>query len=348
MEVEQTLRSISFVVVRFAGFSANALLFGLVPVCLLVLRPAFAGLPPAEWTSGLRRLAARLEGLAQAGLVASALATALALLLQVLLVASLTGGDLGLGSLEAVIASSFGAWHLLRFPLLGALVVLLVRRIRHESLAGVAGGKGRPPSAWWFSWGVIALGLLATTSLSGHAAVADPVAVALVNDVVHLAAGATWFTGIVVLAVALPDAWRGGEELDRLALLAEAVGRFSRVALVSIVVVAVTGALNSFLNVGSFGDLLSSGYGRALALKIGLFVVVLGLGGINHLYIRRRLRAAARSGTPTRSQSLFRKTIALELAVGIAVLGVTGLLAGFARTRDDAPERDTISSSRSF
>lgn len=348
MGVEETLRLISSVVIRFAGFAANALLFGMVPICLLVVRAALADLPLQQWATGRKLLAARLEGLVQAALVASAVATALALLLQVLLVASLTGGELRLASLEAVFESSFGTWHLVRFPLLLALGVLLVRRIRRESLAGVGGGKGRPPGAWWFAWGVIALGLLATTSLSGHAAVANPPAVALVNDVLHLAAGATWFTGIVVLAVALPDAWRGRGELDRLALLSVAVGRFSRVALASITIIALTGTLNSFLNVGSFGDLIATGYGRALAVKIGLFVAVLGLGGVNHLYIRRRLRAAACSGTPTSSQSLFRKTIALELVVGLAVIGATGLLAGFARTRDDAPARVEVNSSRRF
>jgi putative copper export protein len=166
-----------------------------------------------------------------------------------------------------------------------------------------------------------------------------------VNDVVHLAAGAVWFSGIVLLASVLPYATRGLEGAERLKLTAPIVSRFSWVALVSIGVVALTGTFNSLFNVESPGDLVDSGYGQLLSAKILAFIGVLALGAINHFYVRRRLEAAARDSATTRAQSLFRKTIAIELALALLLMGLTGFLVGSARTRPSAaPAAPTLSS----
>ena len=53
MEIGETLRSIAFPLARTAAYCANALLFGLAPVVLLVLRPVLA----APDTEALLRLA---------------------------------------------------------------------------------------------------------------------------------------------------------------------------------------------------------------------------------------------------------------------------------------------------
>jgi copper transport protein len=143
-----------------------------------------------------------------------------------------------------------------------------------------------------------------------------------------------WFAGIIVLALVLPDAMRGPRsEIDRLRVLAPAVTRFSHVAMVTITVLAITGTINSFLHVGAFNDLIDSGYGRTLAIKIVLFLVVLGLGGINHFIIRGRLERALEDGSPEPARA-FRKTIAAELIIALTVMGVTGILVGLGRTKD--------------
>jgi putative copper export protein len=205
--------------------------------------------------------------------------------------------------------------------------------VRRSRLAG-AGDDARPPGrAWWLGWGGFGLALLATNSFSGHAAVATPRALSIANDVVHLAFGATWFAGIIVLAVALPDGWSGQSPAGRNGLLAPAVVRFSRVALVSITIVALTGTLNSFLDVNALGDFLHTGYGRTLAIKIGLFLLILALGGINHFFLRARLERGG-EGEAVGAQRVFRRTIAAELAVAIGLMGITGLLVGEARTKE--------------
>jgi copper transport protein len=117
------------------------------------------------------------------------------------------------------------------------------------------------------------------------------------------------------------------------AALAQMVDLFSHVAFVAIIVVLVTGVLNSFFNLESPGDLIGSGYGRTLVVKLVLFVVVVFTGGINHYALRRRLKQEAASDSPSDSRHLFRRTIALELAIGLGLMAATGLLTGLARTR---------------
>lgn len=335
MGVEETLRSVAFALVRFSSFAANALLFGLVPILWLVVRPALAPLTTPEWAAGRRAVAERFEGLGQAAIVASAVTAAVGLLLQVALFAGLQGGNVGTDALEAVLQTPFGRWYALRLPLLIALTVLLVGRIRTWSLAEP--GEERSHRLWWAVWAGLALMLLATSTFSGHAAVAQPRALALVNDIVHLAAGGIWFTGIVVLAIALPDAWKRKGSLDRLRVLAPSVMRFSGVALTTITVLLVTGTINSFLHLAAWDDLIDTTYGRTLGIKILFYVGILGLGGTNHFFLRDRMQRALEHEEPAGAQRLFRKTIAAELAIALVILGTTGALTGLSRTRQQAP-----------
>ncbi|MFN2389929.1 MAG: copper resistance D family protein [Actinomycetota bacterium] len=333
MAFEDTLRSVAFSIARFSGFTANAVLFGLVVVLWLVIRPAVAGLSP-EWGGGRQRLAHRLEGIVQAALTASALATALVLVLQAALIAELGGGDLTPESFGSVVSTTFGQWYLVRIPLLAALAFLLVGRVRTMALTPFDGSGG---AVWWMSWGGLALALIATTAFSGHAAVARPRGPALLNDLIHLGSGAVWFTGIVLIAIVVPDVWRGRPPVERLAVLAPVVRRFAWVALVSLTIVTVTGTLNSFFHVGRLRDLISTNYGRTLGIKIALFAVILALGAVNHFIIRRRFEAGLARGEPSGAQRIFRRTIASELAVGLAVMALTGVLTGLARTRQTPP-----------
>lgn len=333
MGFEEILRSVSFALVRFTSFTAHAFLFGAAVITLSVLRPALSS--GAVGRASAVRLATRLEGFTRASLVASLTATSIGLLLQALLVAEFEGGEVTGSSFDAVFATTFGQWYLLRIPLLAGAAVLLVGRIGQVALRGAADEEDAPSPAWWSGWLVIGLLLLSTSTFSGHAAVASPQVVALVSDVVHLAAGAIWFTGIIVLALILPDTWRGEEERTRVDVLAPAVTAFSRVALISVLVVGVTGAINSFLNIGAWSDLVDTGYGRAVFAKIILFLVVLALGGINHVYVRSRLDLARRGGSSNGAPRIFQRTIAVEVALAIGLMSVTGVLVGLARTRSE-------------
>jgi copper transport protein len=143
--------------------------------------------------------------------------------------------------------------------------------------------------------------------------------------------------GVIVLAIALPDAWQGRTTSERTRLLSEVVSRFSRMALIAIAVVAATGTINSFLNIETPRDLIDSGYGRVVVIKVALFLAVVFLGAMNHLHVRKRLAAASTDDGVRDPYGLFRKTIAIELVVGLLLMGSTGLLVGLPRTRKTTP-----------
>lgn len=331
MPVEDVLRNIAYPLLRFGAYSAHSLILGAVPLLLLVLRPSFAGL------DAKRRLAsaARLEDLLRASLWASALCTALMLLLQAALVSELGTGEVAPDTFSSVLETTFGLWMAIRFPLLGALAVLLVGKVKVWAFRDdAAGADGPGPSlVWWGAWAMLGVGLMASSTFSGHATVGEPKTLSVFNDLVHLVAAAVWFAGIVGLAVVLPVAWRG-DKGSRLRLLAPAVVRFSKVALISITIVFVTGAVNSFLHVGRLADLWSTSYGRMLSLKLLFFAAILAFGALNHFVLRHRLTAALERGVRTDEERVFRKVIVFELVLALAIVASTAVLTNLSRTKE--------------
>jgi putative copper resistance protein D len=332
---EDELRNVAYTLLRFTAFSSHAFLFGLVPMLLLVIRPSFAAVEdPEAWRKGRSRFAGRLERLTQAALIASVLSTVLTLLLQAALISELSpSGEISSGAFSSVVDTPFGRWHALRLPLAAGLAVLLVGRVRLWSLKGAAPGEKSPGAVWWGLWALLGAALLATTTFSGHSTVAKPPALAVVNDITHLMFSATWFAGIIILAVALPDGWIDRGASARLQLLAPAISRFARVAMITITVVAVTGTLNSFLHIGRLDDMFDSTYGQTLSVKILFFIGILAFGGVNHYVVEKRLAVAHATGTEKDAVLVFRKTIAAELAIALTVMLLTGLLTGLSRTK---------------
>lgn len=340
IEVEDLLRNIAFPLLRFGAFASHALLFGLVPIALWVLRPAFAGLEGEDWEGGRRAVAVRLEGLVRAALVGATMCAALVMLLQAALVSELGDGHLKGENLASVLDTTFGRWTALRFPLLLALAVLLLGRVRTSVLSGLTGEKS-PSIFWWGLWAVLACGLMCTSTFSGHALVGSPQILSLTNDLVHLIAGGIWFAGVIVLGGVLPEGWRRSRGGLRLRLLAPCVTNFSHVALIAIGVVAVTGTVNSFLHVGKFSDLWQTSYGQALSVKLLFFFGILALGGFNHYRVRDRLNASLASPAspaPATASSgpapevLFRRTIAAEVVLALAIMAASGVLTYLSRT----------------
>ena len=331
MDAVDRFREIAFPFVRFGSFTATAILFGLVPILLLVLRPGFKGAGGAEWSSSRGKVADRIEGLIEGSLIVAMTATALFIVLQAMQIAEVRGSAVDGNAISSVFDSSYGRWVGVRIPLLLALGVMLFGKARVSVLAGTAEGETKPAPIFWGIWAGLSGILLATATFSGHSAVASPKVLAEVNDVLHLAAGATWFTGIVVLAGIVPVATR--DAVRPLDLLRPVVTRFSQLAVVMIAVVVVTGTLNSFLHIEYLADLVNTGYGRAIAVKIVLVLGIIGIGGFNHFVIRRRLEATPSDADSADVRRLFKKLVVVELFVGLAIFGATGVLTDQARTK---------------
>jgi copper transport protein len=174
----------------------------------------------------------------------------------------------------------------------------------------------------------VPLGLLALLpGLSGHAATQSPVALMLPANVLHVGAMAAWLGGIAMLVLALRAATRRLEPGDRVRLLVEVVSRFSMLAGIAFAVLLATGVVQGIVEVASFHALLDTAFGRAVLIKVVLFGILVAIGWANRYRLLPALRAAGDS--PPRAGVLLRRTLRMELALGVAVLAVTGALAGY-------------------
>jgi putative copper resistance protein D len=85
-------------------------------------------------------------------------------------------------------------------------------------------------------------------------------------------------------------------------------------------VIAVTGAINAILLVGSFGALFGTAYGCLLCVKILLFLAMVAVAAVNRLHLAPRLMRDPEALIP------LTRNILLEQAVGIAILAAASLL----------------------
>lgn len=328
----EDIRPAAFVLARLTTFMSHALLFGLVPMLLVVLRPMFATLEDRRWRKARWRIVQRIEQLVRLSLVLAALASVASISLQASVLAELGEGGTLFSSLSSVLKTSFGQWYLLRLALSLALAVILVGRVKRECLRPSSDVESAPQRAWWLTWTVLSLMLLVSISLSGHAATNGLFSLRAANDVLHLAASSTWFTGILVLAAVVPLSWRDRGRIGQIQLLTPAIVRFSNLAFLSISVAAITGVINSYLNLGAVNDLTDTPYGRSLFIKLLIFGLVLGLGGLNHYAIRRRLQHAQIEKTSTLAKDAVLISVAFEAAAALAIMAVTAALVGLPKT----------------
>lgn len=125
---------------------------------------------------------------------------------------------------------------------------------------------------------VVSGGIAATWALSEHASTGIQPGIAMPADILHLMAVATWLGGLAALLVALHKV----PGIER-----AAVRRFSRVAFVSVLVLAVTGVYQSWRQLGSWSALTGTDYGQLLLLKIGLVAVLLGIAFVSRKWTSR-------------------------------------------------------------
>lgn len=105
--------------------------------------------------------------------------------------------------------------------------------------------------------------------------------------VLHQGATATWIGGLPYLLLALG---RCGED----SMAGRLCGRFSRLATISVALLAGSGILMSRLYVGSMAAVYGTSYGAMMAAKAMLLAMLLCLGGLNLLIVRRKAAAGAR------------------------------------------------------
>jgi copper transport protein len=317
------------------------------------------------WPAGAARpLAPRVAATGWATLLLSTIAT---LLLQ-----GPYGDGTGLadivepGTVATTLALPLGGALIARLLLLAATAVYL-GQLRHRlPTATSATLRGLRISGV-----LLAVGIAATWSISGHAAVGRQPELALPVDLAHLLAMATWLGGLAVLAAALRHT---PSDLGHRQQLTAAVTRFSPIALGCVAVLGATGTYQSWRQVGSWPALTGTDYGRLLILKVLAVLALLTVAAGSRRAVHRMRagatahRAAVPAGaatprgpwppatsTPTSSpppaqsqhadtpEHRLRLTVLIETIIAVAVLALTAVLVNAepARTAAAAAASDT-------
>lgn len=125
---------------------------------------------------------------------------------------------------------------------------------------------------------VVAAGLAATWAMAEHASTGIQTGLAMPVDILHLLAVAVWLGGLAALLVALFRAP---------SIEAAAVGRFSRLAFGSVVVLTATGVYQAWRQLGSWSALTGTSYGQLLLVKVGLVAVLVGIAWISRRWTAR-------------------------------------------------------------
>lgn len=203
-------------------------------------------------------------------------------------------------ALREVLASPYGAAHLVRLGVLVAVVVLLP-----PLLAGQAGRWDLLPLV-----GLAAVGL-GTWPVAGHPIASPLPVVSVVVGTIHLAAAAFWIGGLVVLAGFL---LRLADERELGAILPE----WSRWAALAVTALLLAGLVQAVVEIGPPEALVTTVYGRLLLVKLGLVAVVISVASYSRRLVRRRLGA--------RQPRRMRTAVAAEALVLAAVLVIASIL----------------------
>ena len=229
----------------------------------------------------------------------------------------IAGSHLGTGVIAIGLAAMFVSAHGLvhashagtstRFGLVIQVASVLAATGAAAAAIGIADRTAAPFAL------ALALAVLPAPTLAGHALDPGRPWYELPVDLLHVAAAAMWLGGLVALAFVVPRSAHPPETK------AAATRRFSRVALGSVIVLAVTGVVRALSELGGVSQLWTTGYGRAIIVKTILFALLVLLGWMS----RARLAAAY-----TRLRTTVVAEIAVVLGVIVAVAFLTALPPG--------------------
>ncbi|MGR0318629.1 cytochrome c oxidase assembly protein [Agromyces sp. ZXT2-3] len=201
------------------------------------------------------------------------------------------------------------AW--LTTTLIAAAVTVLCFAVRnHTALVFVA---------------VLAVVALVPMAQQGHAAGASGHDEAITALGLHLVFAAAWLGGLLTIVLLKPAL--DGERLGVV------LSRYSTVALIAFIVVAVSGYASAALRIGTW-DQLATQYGVLVVAKVAA-LIALGLFGAaqRRVMIGRMLRADATASTRGSAGSSANRTFWMLVVIELAFMGIaSGVAAALART----------------
>lgn len=174
--------------------------------------------------------------------------------------------------------------------------------------------------------GAVALGSLVWTGHAG-ASEGDLGLVHKVSDLLHMLAAAVWLGGIAAFLLLLRLA-SGRDEETRMMVGHRALGEFSRVGSVCVLIITGTGLVNAQILVGyeNLTQALGSDYGRLLAVKLALVGAMLLLAAKNRWRLTPALGTAIEEGETGSATAALRTSLLLEAGAAVTILALVAWL----------------------
>ncbi|HXT79384.1 MAG TPA: CopD family protein [Acetobacteraceae bacterium] len=268
------------IIVHGLTILAQSMALGGVLFLVLLARPLAPRLGPAG------------EAISRGTAVIAAWSAVALVLTEVLTVALQTAVLVGTVDLSVgdVLAANFAVAGLVKIAAAALLAWLLFGR------------RGSAPALL-----ALAVVVLGAATMTTHAvARLDDRAPLVIVEWLHQAGAAIWIGGIPAFLLALAKVKDGaGWRL---------VGaRFSRMSMVGVACILVSGVTMSLLYIGSWEGFYGTAYGVMVGAKIAMFLMLLALGGMNFLLVER-LRA-----DPATPVARLRRFAEVEVGIGIAI-----------------------------
>lgn len=233
------------------------------------------------------------------------------------ILANMTGGFGNVLDLETLHAflfeTQFGWVAISRVGLLAAIVAIALVPLRNH--------------AWLSAFLVVSAMLLIMQAWLGHAAEGGASlagAMMITAYGVHMLAAGAWVGGLAPLLLVLAEQRRLNPGKARQGTL-DILSCYSLMAIVAVTLIIASGLANTAFRVGaSVGKLFDTAYGEVLLTKLGVIAVMLALAYFNRFVAMPRLRAALSADIAQITR--LRTSVALELALGILVLGLAAVL----------------------
>jgi putative copper resistance protein D len=170
--------------------------------------------------------------------------------------------------------------------------------------------------------------LAATCAWTGHAVMHRGLAGIIhpLVQVVHVLAAAAWLGSLPALGFMLASARSHGKR-RWYNTARDILPGYSRMGYVAVVLILLTGCLNSWFMVDGLGALVSTDYGHVLIAKIGLFLLMVGLAVANRFGLTPKIAESGPNGVTVEANlRRLMRNVALEQGLGISIIAAVSVL----------------------
>lgn len=290
---------------RFPGFVGETIVLGSIISSLLIWKTLRRDLIADKLSVLQRNYHNKFSTITGIGLIAVFVSNILMLIMQTI--------RLETSAIDSV-QTSFGMTWMIRMGITIALLIIWFWIERKKQLSI----KNQIPFL------IFSLALIGTSTMIGHGAASEQ-ALAIILDYVHNLLASLWIGGIIFFGFILLPTLSILENKNKELLALSVLPRFSIMIIISLGIIIISGPTLLWFLESDVGSLLDSTYGSLILAKITIASLMIVLGGYKQFGIQNRAEKNIKSGSIVVYKKL-RRSLKIEAALGIALLGVVALL----------------------